>query len=359
MRNRQLTFAREHRGYTQSELANAIKGLSQSTLSKFEKGLLQLDDELFERIANFLNFPMSFFEQRMTSFFSNAHYRRKSTITKSTIQEFERGGAFYESIIDNLSDTIEWPEFKFQVLDLEDNYTPQYVAQYTRLKLRINPEDPIRDIFSLLEQNGIIVIEVDVVDKIDGVSFCTEKGNNVIIINKNFPNDRKRFTLAHELGHLLMHNERNYPIPESRDRELEANQFASEFLAPASAVKKSLYGFKLSDLAQLKRYWLISFASLIRRAKDLGCLDERKYKYFLIEMSRLGYNKTEPVTVPIDRPTLFSEGINLLKDELGYDSQDFQETLYLPQDLVESLIGGEQKAKLKLKLGGKFDQRFG
>jgi Zn-dependent peptidase ImmA (M78 family) len=67
-------------------------------------------------------------------------------------------------------------------------------------------------------------------EKFDGVSFITEKGFAVIVINKNFPNDRKRFTLAHELVHLLLHNESNSPISTFRDKEKEANDFATEFL---------------------------------------------------------------------------------------------------------------------------------
>ena len=63
MNPRQLTFVREYRGYSQTELASHIQGLSQSNLSKFEKGVGQLSNEVLQRIVDFLKFPTSFYEQ--------------------------------------------------------------------------------------------------------------------------------------------------------------------------------------------------------------------------------------------------------------------------------------------------------
>ena len=54
MNPRQLTFVREYRGYSQTELSSKVKGLSQSNLSKFEKGVGQLSDEVKQRIIDFL-----------------------------------------------------------------------------------------------------------------------------------------------------------------------------------------------------------------------------------------------------------------------------------------------------------------
>src|SRR5690606_5820245 len=99
--------------------------------------------------------------------------------------------------------------------------------------LRLNSDEPVKNIFSLLEKNGIIIYELDTIEKFDGVSFVTKEGYPVIIVNKNYSNDRKRFTIAHELGHLLMHDDKNFPISEFRTdkiKENEANVFASEFL---------------------------------------------------------------------------------------------------------------------------------
>ena len=58
---RQLTIAREYRGFTQSKLSGMIEGLSQSNLSKYEKGLGTLSDDLVRKIMEVLDFPIGFY----------------------------------------------------------------------------------------------------------------------------------------------------------------------------------------------------------------------------------------------------------------------------------------------------------
>ena len=78
----QLTFAREYRGYSQTELASKIPGLSQSNLSKYEKGVGQLSDEIIAKIVDVLQFPSSFFEKSIYNTVNIAHYRKRASINK-------------------------------------------------------------------------------------------------------------------------------------------------------------------------------------------------------------------------------------------------------------------------------------
>lgn len=348
MNYKQLTFAREYRGFSQTELAKAIRGLSQSNLSKFEKGFGVLSEELQNRIIDFLNFPIAFFNRKINTSIENTNYRKKSAISKSVLLRFESKCQLIGYLIDEFSESIEWPEFNFSALDVEGGYTPQYVANYNRKMLGISKDEPIKNIVNLIESHGIIVYELDEDEKFDGVSFITDKGYPLIIINKNFSNDRKRFTLAHELGHILLHNENNFPISTFRDREKEANEFASEFLMPESSIKNSLRNLKMSDLGELKNYWLTSMSSIIRRAKDLNCIDENRYKFFMIEMSRNGYNRKEPIEVFIDKPTCFKNAYGLFKEELSYDIDDFVNFTALPKDVLEELLIPNKLVKMKI-----------
>ncbi|MNT04952.1 hypothetical protein D3C72_1395530 [compost metagenome] len=232
-------------------------------------------------------------------------------------------------------------------MNVEEGYSPQHIANYTRKLLRLKMDEPVKNIMSLLESNGIIIYEIDAIDKFDGVSFVTDKGFPVIVVNKNFSNDRKRFTLAHELGHLLLHNESYYPVSNYRDKENEANVFASEFLMPELQIKNSLRSLKMSDLGSLKNYWLTSMSSIIRRAKDLGCIDKNRHTFFMIEMSRYGYNRKEPIDVFIDKPTCFKNSYNLFKDELSYSTNDFINFTALPVDIIEEFLSFDRLVKLK------------
>ena len=242
---KQLSFARIYRGYSQTELASMIEGLSQPNLSKFEKGLNSLSDELLLKIIDYLDFPYEFLSKNISNDAGLAHYRKRTTITKKDRTDIEYSYKLIGYIIDEMSDSLIWPEFNFKTLDIEEGYSPKYIASYTRKSLGLKPDEPVADIYNLLEVNGIIVVELDAIDKFDGVSFVSDKGYPIIVINENFSNDRKRFTLAHELGHLLMHLIDNPAIPKFRDNklEIEANTFASEFLMPSEAIKNSLFNF--------------------------------------------------------------------------------------------------------------------
>ncbi|EAQ47915.1 helix-turn-helix domain-containing protein [Leeuwenhoekiella blandensis] len=349
MNHTQLIFAREYRGYSQTELAKNIDGLSQSNLSKFEKGINVLSDDILMKIIKFLDFPLGFFEQKISIVCENAEYRKRATITKKQRSYLDYTNKLIGFIVDQMSISVEWPEFKLIPIDLEEGYTPEYAASYTRKTLNIKEGDPVNNIFQMLESKGVIVAEIDAFEKFDGVSFLTDEGYPVIAINKNFDNDRKRFSLAHELGHIIMHLAGGFPIPLNRDKEMEANTFASEFLMPAQFVKNALRNLKLSYLADLKRYWLTSMSSIIRRAKDLGCINYDRYRYLNIELSRSGQKKKESIKVPIDKPTLLQNGFNLHFNELGYSLDELCEAFKLPLDILKRIYT-ENKSDNRLRV---------
>jgi Zn-dependent peptidase ImmA (M78 family)/DNA-binding XRE family transcriptional regulator len=348
MNHKQLTFAREYRGYSQTDLAESIKGLSQSNLSRFEKGFGVLSDDIQRKIIEYLNFPEEFFNRKINSTIENANYRKRASIGKNITQRFENKCKLIGYIIDEFSESIEWLDFALSPLNVEEGYTPKYIANYNRKLLKLTKDEPVKNIMSLLEQSGVIIYEIDEIEKFDGVSFITDKGFPVIIVNKNFSNDRKRFTIAHELGHILLHNENLFPISSYRDKEKEANIFASEFLMPEDEIKNSLRQLKMSDLGDLKSYWLTSMSSVIRKAKDLNFLDDNRYRYFMIEMSRYGYNKKEPIEVFIDKPTCFKNAYQLFKNEFSYDIDDFVKFTALPNDILENILFFERTIKLKV-----------
>ena len=114
MNPRQLTFVREYRGYSQTELSSKVKGLSQSNLSKFEKGVGQLSDEVKQRIIDFLGFPKDFYEQSISNNVENAHYRKKLGIGKKEKEYIERSNKLIGYIIDQMAGSIDFPKFSLR-----------------------------------------------------------------------------------------------------------------------------------------------------------------------------------------------------------------------------------------------------
>lgn len=76
-------------------------------------------------------------------------------------------------------------------------------------------------------------------------------------------------------------------------------------------------------------------ASIVKRAKNIGCIDGDKYKYFNIELSRKGYKKEEPLNVYIDQPSLLKEAYRMHKEELEYSDEELANAFFLPLDIIK------------------------
>ena len=101
----------------------------------------------------------------------------------------------------------------------------------------------IRDIINFLKKEiDISVRPWAFGDNTDGIQITKEK--LVVIGYNNLQHQhRQRFTVAHELGHLLLgHTNKNYDfdINSGDPEEIEANQFAGELLVPLKMLKEDM-----------------------------------------------------------------------------------------------------------------------
>jgi Zn-dependent peptidase ImmA (M78 family)/transcriptional regulator with XRE-family HTH domain len=297
-----MILAREWQGMFQATLAKAI-GSTQATVSRYESGLITPTDEHLEKIAAALERPLSFFflEERTYGASSMFHRRRKNL----TVAEEKRIHAQVNELRIRASILLLEAEietrFSFHRLTL-DQHGPEKTAQTIRQLWQL-PDGPIRSVVSAIERAGAIVFRCPFgTDKVDGVSQWPLDNDNVppvLFVREDCPGDRQRFTLCHEVAHLVIHH-----LP-TEDPESEADRFASEFLMPAREIGPELSRLTLQKAAALKCYWKVSMAAIIRRAFDLGKITERQYRYFNIEMTKRGYRKCEPAPIPAEEPALF------------------------------------------------------
>lgn len=203
--------------------------------------------------------------------------------------------------------------------------------------------DLFDNIVTLLERNGVVVIFIDLesADKFDGLTMFTNKQVPVIWLNKKMPNDRKRFSLAHELGHLVMHlRSQDLDKPEV-DKEREANEFASEFLMPKELCKMDFFNLRYNDLALRKVYWKVSKAAIIYRARELNCISESTKRYLFITLGRNGERKQESVEVSIDSPKIVYKMTKLHLDELEYSMEELADLLGLSPSEIKACLLNE------------------
>jgi Zn-dependent peptidase ImmA (M78 family) len=235
----------------------------------------------------------------------------------------------YRVNIQNLLKSIDIPFTKLPFFE-NGRKSPIEAARLLRQYWQL-PRGPIDNMMKTLEDRGIIIISMDFeTDKIDGRSMVTNGGKFIIFINKGLSGDRQRFTLAHELAHIICHlyNPEIFEI----DTEFEANQFASEFLMPESEIRPQLSGYKLTlqKLADLKRYWKVSMQAILYWAECLKVVTKNQARYLWSQFYTLRIKIKEPIEIPAERPSLISEIINAFLVRLNYTKEELAATLHLP-----------------------------
>ncbi len=168
---------------------------------------------------------------------------------------------------------------------------PSSAARMVRAQWRL-PVGPVHSVATWLDAAGVIVVEQDFgSSRVDGLSQWSDS-TAVILLNSALPTDRKRLTLAHELGHLALHS--SYA---DEDVEGQANEFAAEFLMPAIEIAPMLrQRLTLERLVNLKRHWGVSMQSLIERAHGLGTLTSTQRSTLYKALSARGIRSHEPVS---------------------------------------------------------------
>ena len=150
-----------------------------------------------------------------------------------------------------------------------------------------------------------IVIPFDFeTNSIDAVSHWPPGVPPLFFVNKFIPTDRMRFTLCHELGHIIMHQKT--PNPEI---ERQANEFASELLMPERDIRPYLVDISIDKLASLKPYWKVSMSALLKRSVDLNVITQRHGRTLWMQISQAGYKVREPIELdlPNESPTLLKK----------------------------------------------------
>jgi Zn-dependent peptidase ImmA (M78 family)/transcriptional regulator with XRE-family HTH domain len=336
-----LKLAREVRSITQEELATNI-GVEQGTLSKIEKGILQADQEIVRNISKALNFPNSFFYQDKKVIPVEGHYRRKISTSVKKMKQYIAQMTISEWHFMTMLDEIDLPESKLPDWDVLEDGSPAICAKHLREFWKI-PKGHIVNLTKLIEDHGVVIIALDL-GELDGFSTYFNGNIPVIYVNKNFPPDRYRLTVAHELGHLILHF--GNKIGADRDLEVEAYEFAIEFLVPENNIRPYLSKITIEKLADLKSYWYVSMAALLKYANTLGMVTGNQYRYLWTQIGSLGYRQNEPVVIPTETPGIINEIINAFLSDLGYSKEELASTLHLTIPEFEHIY---LHAKVKLK----------
>ncbi|MFI6296886.1 helix-turn-helix domain-containing protein [Nonomuraea sp. NPDC050790] len=297
-----LVTARRACGFTQEELATAA-GVTQAALSRYENDLREPEPDVLARLAAALGVTETFLAAagRVHGGMAiDAHMRRRLTAKPTVWRQLEARLNMYRMHARLLFEEVSVrAEQRVPTLDPVD-MPPSDAARLVRMQWRM-PIGPVRSLTRWLEAAGCLVIEEDFgTSRVDGLSQWIDD-HPVILINRRSPTDRKRLTLAHELGHLCLHS-----VDVSDDVEAEANEFAAEFLMPIEVIRPQLRNLKIGRLHDLKREWGVSMQALVERAHNANLMTAGERANMHKAFSARGWKTSEPLSDELtpERPSL-------------------------------------------------------
>jgi len=328
-----LRLARQLRGFPQNEAAECLR-VPNAELSRIENGLKEPTEQLLMAAAEIFSVPIEFFGQTDAIYGApiSVHapmWRKKSNVSATELHgivaELNVRVMHLRKLLDatDLEPVNKLPRFDAEEYGNDAEKIAGLVRRFWQL-----PDGPIHDVTGLAEDAGILVAHSDLGgSSVSGVRFSVPGMPHMIVLNRQQSADRMRFTLCHELGHVVMHS---FPTP---NMEEEANTFASCFLVPTEDVKPYFAGRKidLRLLAALKPEWKVSMASLVFAAKRAGSLNETQAQYIWKQFNIHKIKLREPpeLDFPAEEPRTLSELISLHINDMGYSLGDLSKVLII------------------------------
>lgn len=294
-----LRQARLLAGMTQKELAQKLceqdYTVTPAAVSKYEKGKSQPPAQFLLLASIVLNVPSSYLLHQPETRVEWTAFRRHSGFGKKrqeAIMAYASDLAELQVELHSVLYPNSPPELPEAVVanDCED---AEMIAAQVRAAWDVGNR-PLDNLVQTAEDHGVIVVAWDDDSgRFDGLSgWCGDYP--VTVINANRTADRKRFNLAHEIGHLAMDTSDS-----TVDDESLAHRFAAALLVPEEHAIHELgrerRHLDWTELMMLKRKYGLSMAAWIRRARDLKIISERYYEILNIERSSLGWRMCEPV----------------------------------------------------------------
>ena len=287
-----LRLARQRSGLTISEVALA-SGVSARSISAYENGSSEPDGSRAREIAGVLGVDSEYFYQDDVELVQPGavSFRKLSKTSAKQRDAALASASLALSFYALLEERFNLPE-----ADLPDmgNLLPAEAAEQLRYEWLLG-DAPVSNMLQLLESKGVRIAALgDDFRDIDAFCFSVDR-SNFIFVNVGRSAERQRFDLAHELGHLVLHRTCEMDASTSKDREAQANEFASNFLMPASALlSQQLLSAGMERILAAKKYWGVSAMALVYRLHKLDLLSDWQYRSACTTLARQGYRSGEP-----------------------------------------------------------------
>jgi Zn-dependent peptidase ImmA (M78 family)/transcriptional regulator with XRE-family HTH domain len=331
---KRLSIARKRWLLNKRGLAAAI-GISEYTILRYEAGKTVPTDDIIASIAKTLRFPVGFFfgDDIDEPLGDTASFRSQTSMTAAIRDAALAAGSIGFLISDYVEERFNLPSIAVPDLGV---YSPEQASRALREEWGLG-EKPISNMIHLLESKGARVFSLaENSMKVNAFSLW-RRDKPYVFLNTMKSAENSRFDAAHELGHLVLHQDGKTT---GREAEDQANRFASSFLMPKDDVLAELpYVISLDQMMRKKLRWKVSVAALNYRLRKLGLTTEWQNRNFCIQIARSGYTKREPNPIERETSVVWEKVLRMLWTERTTRA-DIAKALSLPDAEVEALVFG-------------------
>lgn len=332
-----LKVARSALGLSLRALADAMGGtVSPQAIGKYERNEDMPSSRVLMALASALNVTEEYLLSEGELALEGVDFRKnagastreEATLQARAIHMLERYLAI-EGLLNMRS--VDWEQPRSAPHPVADIRDAEDAARSVREDWGLG-NDPIPQLAELLEERGIKILSLDL-DDIDGLAAMVRRrdrnATRVIVIKRSTWSERKRFNLAHELGHIVI-----APIGDV-DEEKAAHRFAGAFLIPADVLRTEVgakrSSISIGELVALKKRFGVSIQALTYRCKDLGIINQAAFARLFRVFAERGWR-----TVPFEEPAAMAPELE--------EPKRFERLCY--RALAEGFIGEARAAEL-------------
>lgn len=296
-----LERARKAAGLSMNALATEV-GLSANAIKKYEHGTTMPSSSNLLKLAKALDVRTEYFFRPTKVKLEGVEYRKRASTPKKVLDRINGDvldqAERWQELLELYPDSVKpIPEFSLPD-ELPSQISSLEQAEDLAIQMRHAWDlglNPIHDMIDTLEAKGVMIITTDVETgkKFDGLAG--KIGNTpVVVISTTQSGDRQRFTLAHELGHLVVHGR----LAKGIDEEKACNLFAGAFLLPKQDLVEHLGAkrrhIEPRELFMLKHEYGISMLATLVRTGQCGIITPATQRSMFMMFSQNGWRTEEP-----------------------------------------------------------------
>lgn len=301
-----LRQARKMAGWSLQKLADAAGNkLTKQAINKYEQGQMMPTSKALLLLSNALGVNIDFLLRPNSVVFQQVEFRKKAKLSKKDeeaiverVRDFVDRSFEIEGLIEGKA-TFQNPIADFEIGSKDD---VEEAAKKLRQEWNLG-DAPILSVTEVLERQHVRIVICEESEDFDGLAVFSEEGIPVVAVNKkDRPVERVRFTIVHELAHLLLQFKKEV-LEDKKLLETLCHYFSSCFLLPTAElirkIGKSRSYIKIAELIAVKETFGISIRATVHRLRELKVITGDYYKRWVVYMSKTYGAKQEPGHYPV------------------------------------------------------------